>query len=70
MKRIYFEFSEKAEAQLKRVVRLGNYETMADAIRIAIATEQGIQEGARQGCTQVILRNPNTGKELELTVKG
>ena len=70
MKRIYFDFSEEAEAQLKRVVRLGNYKTMADAIRIAIATEQGIQEEARRGYTQLILRNPNTGKELELIIKG
>jgi hypothetical protein len=70
MKRVHFQFAEKPFEQLNNVVKLGRFDTLADAVRSAVAIEEALLKQAHQGFTEVVVRNPESGKERILILPG
>jgi hypothetical protein len=59
-KRVVFTFDEKSLTALKEIAKGGS---MAGAVRDSIRIMRALQSQAAQGFTELIVRNPKTGKE-------
>ena len=61
--RVVFTFDERSLATLKDMVQQGQFTSMAEAVREAVAVNRALQSQARQGFTEVVVRDPESGEE-------
>ena len=61
--RVVFTFDERSLASLKEMVEQGQFSSMAEAVRESVAVNRALQSQAKQGFTEVAVRDPETGKE-------
>ena len=61
--RVVFTFDERSLASLKEMVDQGPFPSMAEAVRDSLAVNRAIQNQAKQGYTEVIVRDPETKQE-------
>ncbi len=61
-RRVVFTFDEHNLAILKEIVEQGQFKSMADAVRESLAVNRALMNQARQGFTEVLVRNPETSE--------
>jgi len=62
-KRVVFTFNERSLATLREMVAEGHFPSMAEAVRESLGVYRGLQSQARQGFTEVVVRDPQTKRE-------
>ena len=62
-RRVVFTFDERSLATLKEMVEQGQFGSMAEAVRESLAVNRALQGQAKQGFTEVIVRDPETNQE-------
>ncbi len=61
--RVVFDFDDRNLAELKRITARAGYPSMGDTIHAALRVISILQEEAGEGETQLIVRNPMTGRQ-------
>ena len=61
-------FDEKSLASLEQLTHDGGFKTMDDALSESLRLSHTIHSEARDGFTQVVLRNPKTNEERVVVV--
>jgi len=61
--RVVFTFDERSLASLKEIVEQGHFPSMAEAVREALSINRALQSQAKQGFTEVVVRDPETKQE-------
>lgn len=61
--RVIFTFDERSLASLKDLVEQGHFGSMAEAVRESLAINRALQNQAKQGFTEVVVRDPETKQE-------
>lgn len=61
--RVVFTFDERSLVSLKEMVNQGQFPSMAEAVRESLAVNRALQNQAKQGFTEVIVRDPDTKQE-------
>lgn len=61
--RVVFTFDERSLASLRELVDQGHFPSMAEAVRESLAVNRALQNQAKQGFTEVIVRDPETKQE-------
>ncbi len=69
-KRIAFTFDDESLETLRETQNLGKYVTLAEAVRDSLGTFNALQEEVEHGYTEVVVRNPETGRERVLLSPG
>jgi Arc/MetJ-type ribon-helix-helix transcriptional regulator len=67
-KRVVFTFDERSLATLEDITQEGHYSSMADTVRESLQISRALQTQAKQGFTEIIVRDPGTGEERVLVV--
>jgi Arc/MetJ-type ribon-helix-helix transcriptional regulator len=62
-KRVAFTFDERSLNTLENMTEEGNFSSMADTVRESLQISRALQAQMKQGFTEVIVRNPETGEE-------
>ena len=62
-KRVAFTFDERSLDALEDMTREGSYNSMADTVRESLQISRTLQTQAKQGFSEIALRNPDTGEE-------
>ncbi len=62
-KRVVFTFDEGSYKYLKDMAEERHSGSMAEALRASLAVRKALQSQAIKGFSEVIVRNPDTGKE-------
>ena len=62
-KRVIFTFAPESLTALEDIQETGGYATLADTVKDSLQILWAIQKGAKQGYTELILRNPKTDNE-------
>lgn len=65
-KRIAFTFDEESYQTLDQTRSLGKYSNLAEAVRDSLGTFNALQEQAEKGYTELVVRDPKSGKERVL----
>lgn len=71
--RVIFTFEPESLAALEKLQADGEYASMADTVKDSLQILWVLQKAAKQGYTELILRNPKTDAEkvvLDYEVKG
>lgn len=68
MKRIAFTFDALSLATLTVMTHEGQYSSMADCVRESLQINRALHSQAKQGFTEVIMRNPCTGAERVVVI--
>jgi len=50
-------------ASLKELVEQGKFGSMAEAVRESLSVNRALQNQAKQGFTEIVVRNPETKEE-------
>jgi Arc/MetJ-type ribon-helix-helix transcriptional regulator len=61
--RVVFTFDERSLASLKEMVDQGQFQSMAEAVRDSLAVNRALQSQAKQGFTEVVVRDPDSKQE-------
>jgi hypothetical protein len=61
--RVVFTFDERSLASLREIVELGQFVSMAEAVRDSLAINRALQAQAKQGFTEVVVRDPKNKQE-------
>ncbi len=61
--RVVFTFDERSLASLKEMVEQGQFGSMAEAVRESLSVNRALQSQARQGFTEIVVRDPETKQE-------
>lgn len=67
-RRLAFTFDERSYDALEEMTQTGHYSSMADTVRGSLQISRALQDQAKQGFTEVTLRNPDTGKERVVVI--
>jgi len=62
-KRVVFTFDEKSYADLKSIAAERYSGSMAETVRESLAVREALQSQADQGYSEIVVRDPDTGKE-------
>lgn len=62
-KRVVFTFDERSFDALEQMKDNGNYHSLAEAVRDSLKLSRSLQQQTEQGFSEIIVRNPKTGKE-------
>lgn len=62
-KRVVFTFTAESLAALEEMQERGGYASLAETVKDSLQILRAIQKGAKQGYTELILRNPKTDNE-------
>ena len=62
-KRVVFTFTAESLAALEEIQERGGYTSLAEMVKDSLQILWAIQKGAKQGYTELILRNPKTDNE-------
>lgn len=65
---VEFTFDDLSFATLSTMTEEGQYSSMADCVRESLQISHTFQQLARQGFTEVITRNPQSGAEREIVI--
>jgi hypothetical protein len=68
LRQVEFTFDDLSFATLSTMTEEGQYNSMADCVRESLQVNHTFQQLARQGFTQVITRNPQSGAEREIVI--
>jgi Arc/MetJ-type ribon-helix-helix transcriptional regulator len=66
--RVVFSFDERSLQSLQRIREQGRFSSLADAVRESLQVSHALQEQAEQGYTELVVRNPETGKERVIVI--
>ena len=61
--RVVFTFDERSLASLKEMVDQGQFPSMAEAVRESLAVNRALQSQAKQGFTEIVVRDPESKQE-------
>jgi Arc/MetJ-type ribon-helix-helix transcriptional regulator len=61
--RVVFTFDDRSLASLKDLVDQGHFASMAEAVRESLAINRALQTQAKQGFTEILVRDPETKQE-------
>ena len=62
-KRILFSFDPRSHQNLRELTDAGGFPSASDAVRDALRVARSLQDQARLGFTEVVVRNPITNQE-------
>lgn len=62
-KRILFTFDPRSHRNLRELTDAGGFPSASDAVRDSLRVARALQDQARQGFTEVVVRNPVTKQE-------
>lgn len=62
-KRVIFTFAPESLSALEQIQERGGYASLAETVKDSLQILWAIQKGAKQGYTELILRNPKTDSE-------
>lgn len=68
-KRLVFTFDERAYEDLVRLTEEGKYSSMAEAVRQSLGVLRALEQQARQGYQEIIVRNPKTDEQRVMAWK-
>lgn len=67
-KRVVFSFDERSYDSLEQMKSEGRFSTLAETVRQSLRASRALQAQGRQGFSEVIVRNPETGEERVLVI--
>jgi hypothetical protein len=67
-KRIVFTFDERSYESLIAMKVVGNYKSLADAVRDSLQITRALQSQIEQGFSELIVRNPQTSDERVIVI--
>jgi len=67
-KRILFTFDPRSHQNLRELTGVGGFPSASDAVRDALRVARALQDQARQGFTEVVVRNPVTQQEKTMVL--
>lgn len=67
-KRIVFTFSPKDLENLEKIVRLGNYQTLAEAVRSSLKNMATIEEARHEDGAKVEVIKTKDGEKIQLQI--
>lgn len=67
-KRVAFTFDERSLKSLEQMTEEGHFSSMADTVRESLQISRALQTQAKQGYTEVTMRNPETGEERVVVI--
>ena len=67
-KRVAFTFDERSLNTLGDMTEEGHFSSMADTVRESLQISRALQVQAKQGFTEIIVRNPKTGEERVIVI--
>lgn len=67
-KRVAFTFDERSLKNLEQMTDEGQYSSMADTVRESLQINRALQSQAKNGFTEVVMRNPETGDERVVVI--
>ena len=67
-KRVAFTFDERSLATLENMTEEGHFSSMADTVRESLQISRALQSQVKQGFTEIVVRNPETGKERVVVI--
>ena len=67
-KRVVFSFDDRSYDSLEQMKKEGRFGTLAETVRQALRVSRAFQTQGKQGFTEVVVRNPETGKERVLVL--
>ncbi len=67
-RRVVFSFDERSLESLQKLTEQGRFASMADTVRESLQISRALQAQAKQGFTEVIVRNPETDEERVLVI--
>lgn len=67
-KRVAFTFDDRSLKTLEQMTAEGHFGSMADTVRESLQISRALQSQARQGYTEVIMRNPDTKEERVVVI--
>lgn len=62
-KRILFSFDPRSHQNLRELTDAGGFPSASDAVRDSLRIARALQDQARLGFTEVVVRNPFTNQE-------
>lgn len=65
---VAFNFDPRSLDSLKKLTEQENFSSMAETVRQSLQITCTLQAQARQGFTEVIIRNPDTDEERVLVI--
>jgi hypothetical protein len=66
--RVVFTFDQRSLESLKTMTEQGRYPSMANAVKDSLQISHALQNQAKQGFTEIIVRNPETNEERVIVV--
>ena len=70
MREVVFEFDEHSLNTLQEMTEDGNFLSMGDTVSKSLRISLTLQSQAKQGFTELIVRNPETRETRILLLKG
>jgi len=67
-RRVVFTFDERSLDSLERLKEQGHFSSLADTVRESLQISRALQAQAKQGFTEVVVRNPDTKEERVLVI--
>lgn len=67
-KRVAFTFDDRSFKTLEQMTESGNFSSMAETVRESLEISLALQNQAKKGYIEVIMRNPETGEERVVVI--
>jgi hypothetical protein len=67
-KRVAFTFDERSLLTLEEITKEGRFSSMGDSMRESLQISRALQEQAREGFSEIVVRNPSTGEERVIVI--
>ena len=67
-KRIVFTFDDRSVATLEQMTKNAQYSSMAETVRDSLQIANTLQDLAKKGFTDVVVRNPRSGAERTIII--
>ena len=67
-KRVAFTFDARSFSTLEKMTEEGQFSSMADTVRESLQISNTLQEQAKDGFSEIVVRNPKTGEEKVVIV--
>ena len=67
-RRVRFTFDEPSLRALEVMTEEGNYDSMVDTIRESLKISRALQTQAKQGFSEITLRNPDTEEKRVIVI--
>lgn len=67
-KRVAFTFDERSLTTLDDMTKDGKFATMGDTVRESLQISRALQNQAKNGYVEVIVRNPKTGEQKVIVI--